>query len=134
MPLPPSADHGNWPGSSFCEMERNVAKPEWGIKRFCPSCGAAFYDLNNVPIVCPKCESSFEPEQLTRLKRSRSVPAETKPAPEEKKDDAESTELEDDVDDDDSDDAVLEDASDLGGDDELAGVVESSEEDKKEDS
>lgn len=131
LPLPPGADHGNWRGNSFSEMERNVAKPEWGTKRFCPSCGAAFYDLNNVPIVCPKCESSFEPEQLTRLKRSRSVPAETKPAPEEKKDDTEEKEIEDGVDDDSDDDAVLEDASDLEDDDELAGVVGSPAEEKK---
>tara|TARA_Y100001934_G_scaffold252956_1_gene317544 strand:- start:947 stop:1291 length:345 start_codon:yes stop_codon:yes gene_type:complete len=113
-------------------MERNVAKLEWGTKRFCPSCGAPFYDLNKVPIVCPKCESSFEPEQLTRLKRSRSVPAEPKAAAEKKKDEAEEAESEDSVEEE-NDDAVLEDASDLGGDDELAEVVENSPEEKKDD-
>ncbi|WP_339852442.1 FYDLN acid domain-containing protein, partial [uncultured Nisaea sp.] len=34
-----------------------MAKPEWGIKRTCQSCGARFYDLMKSPIVCPKCET-----------------------------------------------------------------------------
>jgi uncharacterized protein (TIGR02300 family) len=37
-----------------------VAKPELGTKRLCGSCGAKFYDLNKSPIVCPKCEATFE--------------------------------------------------------------------------
>ena len=111
-------------------MESDVAKPEWGIKRFCPSCGAAFYDLNNVPITCPKCESSFEPEQLTRLKRSKSTPTDPKPNLDNKKEDTDDGELEDD---DTNDDTVLEDASDLGGDEELVGVVDTAGADKKDD-
>ena len=111
-------------------MERDMAKPELGIKRWCPSCGAAFYDLNNMPIICPKCESSFEPEQLTRLKRSRSAPTDQKSNLDETKKDTDDTELEDD---DTDDDSVLEDASDLGGGDELAGVVDASADDKKDD-
>lgn len=38
-----------------------MAKPELGTKRLCASCGAKFYDLNKNPIVCPKCETVFEP-------------------------------------------------------------------------
>jgi uncharacterized protein (TIGR02300 family) len=38
-----------------------VAKPELGTKRLCASCGAKFYDLSKNPIVCPKCETVFEP-------------------------------------------------------------------------
>lgn len=100
-----------------------MAKPEWGLKRFCPSCGAAFYDLNKRPMECPKCDSTFEPEQLSRLKRSRSVPPEAKPVVAEKKaddadDDAEA--VEDDAD----DENVLEDASDLGGEDVIEAVVD----------
>ena len=49
-----------------------MAKPEWGIKRLCASCGARFYDLKKDPIICPKCEEVFDPEAVTRLKRSRS--------------------------------------------------------------
>tara|TARA_Y100001954_G_C15580888_1_gene488275 strand:+ start:431 stop:784 length:354 start_codon:yes stop_codon:yes gene_type:complete len=116
-------------------MERDVAKPEWGIKRFCPSCGAAFYDLNNVPITCPKCESSFEPEQLTRLKRSKSAPTDSSSNLDGKEKDTDDAELEDSEleDDDTNDDSVLEDASDLGGGDELAGVVDAPADDKKDD-
>ncbi|MGB0671459.1 MAG: TIGR02300 family protein, partial [Rhodospirillales bacterium] len=33
-----------------------MAKPEWGTKRACQSCGARFYDLGRNPIVCPKCD------------------------------------------------------------------------------
>jgi uncharacterized protein (TIGR02300 family) len=32
-----------------------VTKPELGTKRLCARCGARFYDLNQVPITCPKC-------------------------------------------------------------------------------
>jgi len=37
-----------------------VAKPELGIKRLCAHCGAKFYDLNHVPVTCPKCATVFE--------------------------------------------------------------------------
>jgi len=40
---------------------RTVAKPELGTKRLCGNCGAKFYDLNKDPIVCPKCETVFQP-------------------------------------------------------------------------
>ena len=36
-----------------------MAKPEWGTKHECQSCGARFYDLKRDPIVCPKCETVF---------------------------------------------------------------------------
>ena len=36
-----------------------MAKPEWGTKRECQSCGARFYDLKRDPPVCPKCETVF---------------------------------------------------------------------------
>jgi uncharacterized protein (TIGR02300 family) len=38
-----------------------VAKPELGTKRLCASCGAKFYDLGKTPIVCPKCDTVFQP-------------------------------------------------------------------------
>jgi uncharacterized protein (TIGR02300 family) len=39
-------------------------KAERGMKRTCqnPECGSRFYDLNRDPIVCPICESAFQPE------------------------------------------------------------------------
>jgi uncharacterized protein (TIGR02300 family) len=30
-----------------------MAKEEWGVKRFCPTTGKRFYDLNRDPIVSP---------------------------------------------------------------------------------
>jgi uncharacterized protein (TIGR02300 family) len=40
----------------------SMAKAEWGAKRRCLSCSAAFYDLNKSPIICPKCGTEFNPE------------------------------------------------------------------------
>lgn len=49
-----------------------MAKPEWGSKRQCPSCGARFYDLGRIePVVCVKCEHAFEPEVLLKPRRGR---------------------------------------------------------------
>ena len=100
-----------------------MAKPEWGTKRLCTSCGARFYDMNRQPIECPKCSTVIDPEQVTRLKRSRSSVAEEPAKPKAPKV-VEASEDEIDVDeevldvDDDADDDVLEDASDLSDDDE----------------
>jgi uncharacterized protein (TIGR02300 family) len=30
-----------------------MPKPEWGVKRVCPTTGKRFYDLNRTPIVSP---------------------------------------------------------------------------------
>ncbi len=57
-----------------------MAKPEWGTKRICHSCGRRFYDLLRYPIVCPNCGSEFDAEALLRTRRSRSVVSERKPA------------------------------------------------------
>ena len=48
-----------------------LAKPEWGVKRQCLSCGARFYDMGRDPIVCPKCEAVFEPEAALKIRRAR---------------------------------------------------------------
>ena len=50
-----------------------MAKPEWGTKRICPSCGTRYYDLQHDPIVCPKCQTPFDPEALLRARRTRPV-------------------------------------------------------------
>ena len=47
-----------------------MAKPEWGVKRQCNSCGSRFYDLNRTPIVCPKCGAAYEGEQTFKTRRS----------------------------------------------------------------
>ena len=51
-----------------------MAKPEWGTKRICPSCGARYYDLLREPVVCPKCSTPYDPEALLRARRARPAP------------------------------------------------------------
>jgi uncharacterized protein (TIGR02300 family) len=58
-----------------------VAKPAWGLKRTCQSCGARFYDLQRDPIICPKCATVYDPEAVQRTRRSRGATAAAKPAP-----------------------------------------------------
>jgi uncharacterized protein (TIGR02300 family) len=36
-----------------------VAKPELGAKRQCKNCGAKFFDLNKLPIICPMCSADL---------------------------------------------------------------------------
>lgn len=50
-----------------------MAKTDLGDKQVCPNCGAKFYDLRRRPAVCPKCTTSFDPDEETvRAKRGRS--------------------------------------------------------------
>lgn len=96
-----------------------MAKPEWGIKRTCSTCGARFYDLKRVPVICPKCESEIDIDALSRPRRQerkKTVPKVIAPIAL----DGEAVIVVDDDDiesdsDDDMDD-FLEDASDLGED------------------
>ena len=48
-----------------------MARPEWGSKRICPSCGTRYYDLLRDPILCPKCSTPFDPEAFLRARRAR---------------------------------------------------------------
>ena len=50
-----------------------MSKPEWGIKRVCPSCGTKYYDFNKNPIICPKCEFEFDPDLLLKSRKGRSI-------------------------------------------------------------
>ena len=55
-----------------------MANPELGAKQICPNCQAKFYDLGRRPAVCPKCATSFDPEEAVRNRRIRArtaVPA-----------------------------------------------------------
>ena len=96
-----------------------MAKPEWGIKRGCLNCGAKFYDLQKDPIICPKCETVFDPDSASKLKRNRNVmPEKASAVPADVE--ADDTLLDDDLDsslDDGGDEDVLENTDDLGGDD-----------------
>jgi uncharacterized protein (TIGR02300 family) len=124
---------------SQSQGDLDVAKPEWGVKRTCQSCGAVFYDLRRDPITCPKCGTEHDPEAVLKSRRSRPAvadepkpvpvpvpePAEAEPAeaPEAEKEDAEEEE----------EAAVIEDTSDLGEDeDDLGEVMENVEDNEKE--
>jgi len=114
---------------SLFQGEFDVAKPEWGIKRTCQSCGAVFYDLRRDPITCPKCGTQHDPEAVLKSRRSRPavadepkvvplpvpvpVEAEAVEAPEADKEAAEEEE----------EAAVIEDTSDLGEDEDDLGEV-----------
>jgi uncharacterized protein (TIGR02300 family) len=58
-------------------------KPELGVKRDCPNCGARFYDLSKSPAHCPKCQHVFVPEALLKPRKPRreDEPVEEAPAP-----------------------------------------------------
>jgi uncharacterized protein (TIGR02300 family) len=109
-----------------------VAKPEWGQKRTCNSCGCRFYDMSRSPITCPKCGSTVEPDLPFKVRRSSSAQAEkaadkakaleVSAAPIEEDEDVIETD-EDSADEDES--GLIEDASDLGeDDDDMAEVME----------
>lgn len=105
-----------------------MAKEEWGVKRLCLSCGARFYDLKKMPIVCPKCETIFEPESPIKSKRwqasanaAEKAAEQTKVAePEEELADIE-VQSDDDDDDDESNDTLL--ADDDTENDDVSSVV-----------
>lgn len=115
-----------------------MAKPEWGVKRACLACGARFYDMQKSPIVCPSCETTFDPEAIFRPRRARAT-EEATPAP--ANDDAGNTETseEDEVaalvdgveveDDDDEDDALAADLDDDDDDDDVPVVVKKDDDD-----
>jgi len=48
-----------------------VAKKKLGAKRICPNCSAKFYDLNKMPVVCPKCAHSFEPAKAAKPRKEK---------------------------------------------------------------
>jgi uncharacterized protein (TIGR02300 family) len=62
--------------------EQHLAKPEWGTKRICPSCGTRYYDLLREQVICPKCGTPYDPEAFLKARRSRPVlPVEKELAP-----------------------------------------------------
>ena len=58
-----------------------MANPELGTKRLCASCGAKFYDLNKVPIHCPKCGVVYEVVVATRPVRAAGPVTARQPVP-----------------------------------------------------
>ena len=49
----------------------NMSKPEWGIKRICPSCNMKYYDFDKSPIKCPGCGFEFDPDLLLKSRKGR---------------------------------------------------------------
>jgi len=117
-----------------------VAKPEWGTKRTCLSCGARFYDLQRSPIACPTCGTVFDLESAGRSRRTRAASRAAIPAddavvvdPELLTAETDDAEVADDdaeeddavvvADDTEEDEALIEDASELGEDEDDVGDV-----------
>src|ERR1700738_2951562 len=133
------------------EWEQMVAKPEWGSKRICPSCGARYYDLLREPVICPKCATPFDAEAFLKSRRSRPAPpvekelepvgadeidaeVETEEAEATEEEETEEEEEEEAVpleEAEEEDEELLEDASELGADeDDMAEVIENVEEEE----
>lgn len=55
-----------------------MAKPKWGKKRICQSCGARFYDLNRKDTACPKCGTTLALEKLPKSRRNAAPTDEAK--------------------------------------------------------
>jgi len=112
-----------------------VAKPEWGRKISCTSCGTKFYDMKRETAVCPSCGAENDPLITFRPKRGAAVKAqpEKKPVPTKPKAAAEmdgdlpdiedvDEDLDEDLEDEEDDD-LIEDTADLGEDDDELEVV-----------
>ena len=112
-----------------------MAKPEWGNKRICPSCGTRYYDLMRENVICPKCSTPYDPEAFLKARRARPVaPVEKELAP--VGEDAEVVEDEEEAvplaaGDDEEEEELIEDASELGEDeDDMAEVIDNVEEEE----
>ena len=126
------------------KWEQMVAKPEWGSKRICPSCGARYYDLLREPVICPKCATPFDAEAFLKSRRTRPAPPvekELEPVgadeidAEVETEEAEAAEEEEEAvpleEAEEEDEELLEDASELGEDeDDMAEVIENVEEEE----
>jgi uncharacterized protein (TIGR02300 family) len=130
-----------WRASFLCarpDKESPLAKPEWGTKRICPSCGTRYYDLLRDQVICPKCSTPYDPEAFLKARRSRPpLPVEKELAPVEA--DAEDVEaVEEDEEavplaegEEEEEEELIEDASELGEDeDDMAEVIDNVEEEE----
>ncbi len=86
-----------------------MAKPEWGKKHRCSSCGKPFYDMQRDPIVCPGCGERHIPVKLLKSRKTTqaAVSEKTKPVDPDLEDDLEEIDFdlpgEDDISDEDDD-------------------------------
>jgi uncharacterized protein (TIGR02300 family) len=127
--------------SRSTNKEYPLAKPEWGTKRICPSCGTRYYDLLREQVICPKCSTPYDPEAFLRARRSRPVaPVEKELAPvgDDVDLEAEDVEVADEEEaavlvegDEEEEEEIIEDASELGEDeDDMAEVIDNVEEEE----
>src|SRR4051812_8555206 len=132
--------------STDIPRSRPLAKPEWGTKRICPSCGARYYDLRKNPPACPSCGTVFDPEALLKSRRARPMPVddtkakkapvvedeevvtadEVEVAPEEEAEAevVEGEEAVEEIETEEEDDVLLEDADELSDEDDVGEVVD----------
>ncbi len=113
-----------------------MAKPEWGLKRTCQSCGTRFYDMLRSPIVCPHCSAVYDPEAVMKTRRGRvALPAEKKPIKDEI--DIESVEGEIDIGEplaetaETEEEDLIEDTSELGEDEDVSQVIDKVEDEER---
>ena len=105
-----------------------MAKPAWGRKRTCTSCGALFYDMKKNPATCPKCGIADDLQPLLKPRRTSTA----KPAPAKiaaASNDAEEADFPEDiddveVDDDEEDDLLVDDDLDGEDDEDVSAVKE----------
>lgn len=107
-----------------------MIKAEWGSKRVCPKCATRFYDLGqDAPVRCITCGTAWAPEPVLKSKQPLSYDTPKPVAASETVVDAvlgdEDLDLEEPVAEDDAEDA------DLGGEDELAEVVDERHEEER---
>jgi uncharacterized protein (TIGR02300 family) len=50
-----------------------MGKPEWGRKRICSSCSLKYYDFNQSPIICPSCNTEFDPDLFLKARKGKSL-------------------------------------------------------------
>lgn len=105
-----------------------MSKPEWGTKRICLNCQARFYDLCRQPIMCPKCNTLFDPDLLVKKRRGRPPTSESKSQTPEI-DKSIDLEIDEDLDPLEDSDDVLEDTSDFGEDEKVVDIDKRSDED-----
>lgn len=91
-------------------MDTHMAKPEWGVKRSCPSCASRFYDLLRDPVVCPACGESFGLDVFTKPRRGKAAAAAPSKAPvkavEAEEEDLETVDIDESLDDSEDDDVL----------------------------
>ncbi len=98
-----------------------MIKPEWGTKRACPKCNTRFYDLTkDDPVTCINCGNAWVPDPILKSKQPLSY---DQPKTAVAKDPVEGELGEEDLEIDEAE-TPADEENDIGGEDELAEVVD----------